>query len=187
MKKILILNGSHSDIQLIESARKLGYYVITSGNRPDLLGHRYSDEYVYGDFSKPELMLEIAHSNKVDAICSCANDFGAISAAYVSEKLGLPGHDPYDVTLTLHHKDRFKKFSKEHGIPTPVATDYTDPAIAAGVSEDISFPVMVKPVDLTGGKGVTKATSMDTYLSAVWSKMITTGQEDYIIITLNFQ
>ena len=44
-KKLLILNGSHSDIPLIQAGKALGYYVITTGNNPDLIGHQYSDEY----------------------------------------------------------------------------------------------------------------------------------------------
>lgn len=181
MKKILILNGSHSDIQLIKSAKELGYYVITSGNRPDLLGHQYADEYVYGDYSKPELMLEIAKSKRIDAVCSCANDFGAISAAYVSEKLELPGHDSLDATLTLHHKDKFKLFSKEHDIPTPIAEDYTDYYKALESITQIEYPVMVKPVDLTGGKGVTKVETKDQFEQAL-RKAFDISPSNHIVI-----
>ena len=112
MKKLLVLNGSHSDIPLIKAGKELGYYVITSGNNPALIGHNYSDEYVYGDFSDPEGMLQIFKDKGIDAVCSCANDFGAITAAYLSDNLNLPGHDSYEDTLTLHHKDKFKTFSK---------------------------------------------------------------------------
>ena len=167
LKKILILNGSHSDIQLIKSAKELGYYVITSGNRPDLLGHQYSDKYVFGDFSDPQLMYEIASSERIDAICSCANDFGAISSAYVAEKLGLPGHDSYDVTLTLHHKDKFKIFSKEHNVPTPIAENYSDYNQARELIDQYKYPIMVKPTDMTGGKGVTKVESKKQFEAAL--------------------
>lgn len=167
MPKILILNGSHSDIPLIKAAKKIGYHVITSGNRPDLIGHRYADEYIPGDFSDMEKMCLVAENNKVDAICSCSNDFGAISASYVAEKLGLPGHDPYETTLVLHHKDRFKQFARKHDIPTPLAESYTECSKALEMIEAIKYPVMVKPIDLTGGKGVTKVESRGEYEEAV--------------------
>lgn len=70
MKKILILNGSHSEIPLICEARGLGYYVITSGNNPHLPGHKYADEYRFGDYSNQEQMLQIAKECDIDAICS---------------------------------------------------------------------------------------------------------------------
>jgi hypothetical protein len=84
-KKLLLLNGSHSDIPLINSAKSLGFYVITSGNNPKLIGHSYSDERCYADFSQPEAILEIARKLKIDAVCSCSNDFGIITASYISE------------------------------------------------------------------------------------------------------
>jgi len=74
-KKLLIAGGGYADIPLILSAKKLGYYVITSGNRPDEMGHKYSDEYRKADFSDREAILNLAISSKVSAICACCNDF----------------------------------------------------------------------------------------------------------------
>lgn len=171
MKKLLVLNGSHSDIPLIQAGKKLGYYVITSGNRPDLIGHSYADQYIYGDFSKPEEMYEIFKWENLDAVCSCANDFGIITAAYLSEKLNLPGHDSYETTLTLHHKDRFKQFSKEHNISTPLAQYYDNLDKALNAGQEQRYPVIVKPIDLTGGKGVEAVREESGYAPAIKKAM----------------
>ena len=171
MKKLLVLNGSHSDIPLIQAGKRLGYYVITSGNRPDLIGHRYGDRYICGDFSKPEEMYEIFKGEGLDAVCSCANDFGIITAAYLSEKLGLPGHDSYETTLTLHHKDRFKQFAKEHHIATPLAQHYDDMNSALKYGQEQTYPMIVKPIDLTGGKGVQAVRDEIQYRLAVKKAM----------------
>ena len=85
-KKLLILNGSHSEIPLIKSAKSLGFYVITTGNYPKLIGHQYSDEYWFADYSDKGAVLDIAKKLNVDAVCSCANDFGIITASYVSKR-----------------------------------------------------------------------------------------------------
>jgi len=167
MKKILILNGSHSEIPLICAAKELGYYVITSGNRRELIGHKYSDEYVYGDYSDQEAMLQIAVEKKIDTVCACANDFGAISAAYIASKLGLPGHDSYETTLLLHQKDKFKAFAREHNLLTPPADVYQDFSEAHRQRDFYSYPLIVKPVDLTGGKGVSRVNRAEEYDAAV--------------------
>jgi biotin carboxylase len=166
-KKIIILNGSHSEIPLIKAAKSLGFYVITTGNSPSLIGHAYADEYHLVDFSDPDAILRIAEKMKIDAICSCANDFGAITASFVSDRMNLPGHDSYDTTLLLHHKDRFKRFALENDIQTPYAEsfDKLDPALSS--VGRYSFPLIVKPIDLTGGKGVSKVTSIEEYVDAV--------------------
>ena len=167
MKKLLVLNGSHSDIPLIKAGKERGYYVITSGNNPDLIGHQFSDEYVYGDFSDPDGMLQIFKDKGIDAVCSCANDFGAITAAYLAENLNLPGHDTYENALTIHHKDKFKAFSQKYDIHTPKAKSFDELAKALDYSNDLAFPQIVKPIDLTGGKGVTTVNNKEEYINAV--------------------
>ncbi|MCT4566311.1 MAG: ATP-grasp domain-containing protein [Maledivibacter sp.] len=169
-KKLLIAGGGHSDIPLILAGKKLGFYVITTGNQingPNGLGHSYADEYHYGDYSDKEEILALAKKLKIDAICACCNDFSAISSAYVAEKLGLPGHDSYEKTLILHHKDRYRKFALENNIPTPFAQSYSSVKEALESIGEHKFSLMVKPIDLTGGKGVSKINCKEEYRNAV--------------------
>ena len=100
-------------------------------------------------------MLQLARMLEIDAICACANDFGAISAAYVAEQLGLGGHDGYDTSLLIHHKDLFKKYALSVGIPTPFAQGSETPEKAYQLAMSLQLPLIIKPVDLTGGKGIT--------------------------------
>lgn len=181
MKKMLILNGSHSDIQLIQEAKYLGYYTITLGNRPDLIGHRYSDEYKNIDFSDKETVYEFAKQEKVDAICACANDFGALSTAYAAERLGLNGHDKYETALILHHKDKFKEFARKYNIKTPLADNFDSLEKALSVKNNYEYPLIVKPVDLTGGKGVTRVNEVEDYEHAV-KRAFEMSKEKKIII-----
>ena len=60
--KLLIAGGGYADIPLIQAAKSLDFYVITSGNKPDELGHCYSDEYQNADFSSPDTMLDLSRS-----------------------------------------------------------------------------------------------------------------------------
>lgn len=181
MKKILILNGSHSEIPLICAAKQLGYFVITSGNNPNLIGHAYADLYEYGDYSDENKMLEIAQKNKIDAVCSCANDFGAISAAFVAEKMHLQGHDSYETCKILHQKDKFKVFSREKGILTPMADNYTNIEDAKRHGKEYKYPMIIKPVDLTGGKGVRKVDNVVEYEQAIEEAFIKSKQGRIVV------
>lgn len=167
MKKLLILNGGHSEISLIKAAKELGYYVITSGNNPALIGHQYADLYVEADYSDKEKMLEIAAEHQISAVVSCANDFGAISASYVAEKMGLPGHDPYKVTELLHQKDSFKRFAQQNSLQVSPSDDYQNISDALEMREKYLYPMIVKPVDMTGGKGVSRVDDALEYEAAV--------------------
>ncbi len=162
---LLVLNGSHSEIPLIQAARRLGYHVTTTGNAPDLIGHRYADHYLPADYSDPQAVLDVARRIGAEAIVSCANDFGIITAAEVCQVLGLPGHDDADTTRLLHTKDRFKQLAARLALDTPPAIWFDNPEDA--LEHRPEGPVIVKPVDLTGGKGVARVHRPEDYPPAV--------------------
>lgn len=156
-RRMLLAGGSHADIPMIRAAQALGYHVITSGNRPQDLGHAAADETHLADFSDPEAILQLARRLQVDALCASCNDFSALSCAWAAGELGLPGHDPYDVACTLHHKDLYRAFAQENGIATPRAAGCATAAEGRAAAASLAFPLIVKPIDLTGGKGISVA------------------------------
>ncbi|MCI8584243.1 MAG: ATP-grasp domain-containing protein [Dorea sp.] len=157
MKKILILNGSFCEKPIIEKAKEMGYYVLTTGNDPELIGHQSADEYIPCDYSDKEAILELVKDNGIEGIVSCANDFGVLTASYVAEQMGWKGHDTYEHALMMHHKDKFKQYCFEHDIPSPHSHIFTDVESALEYSKACEYPVIVKANDLTGGKGIKRA------------------------------
>ncbi len=180
-KKILIGGGSYMDIPLIINAKKLGFYVITTGFRETDLGHKYSDEYVKLDYSKKEDMLKLAERLKIDFICPCANDFSALSCSYVAEKLGLPGHDPYHITELIHNKNEFEKLSKKLKINRPESESFDNKKEAEEFIYSIGLPVIVKPVDLSTGRGISKINKEDQINYAL-EKAFSVSKKKKIII-----
>jgi carbamoylphosphate synthase large subunit len=156
-KRVLILAAGHNELRMILALKQMGNYVISIGNKPDLPGQKYVDEYIQMDYSKKEEVLILAEKLNIDAICPCCNDFGVITASYVAQKLNLPGHDKYENVLTLHHKDRFKQFSEEYEILTPRAGYFSSTLEANNYASNAEYPIIVKPTDLGAGWGVGKA------------------------------
>ncbi len=155
-KKVLITGGSHAEIPLIRAMHDLGYHVITTGDNYDGLGHAEADEYIRGDFSDKNFVCNTAADNGVCGIVSGCNDFAYLSAAYACEKLGLPGHDPYEVSKIIHHKDKFRSELAKLKIKTPRIAVCGSKEEALDILKDYNFPCMIKAVDLTGGKGIRK-------------------------------
>ncbi|NIB40028.1 ATP-grasp domain-containing protein [Pseudomaricurvus alkylphenolicus] len=166
-KRLLLVGGGHAEIPLIKAAQAQGYYVITSGNRPQDLGHQYGNEYRPADYSNIEAMLTLAEQLDIDAIVPCCNDFAAISCAYVAQKLGLPGHDSVEICRQIHHKDQYRAFAQKHGIASPEANRFDDINEAIVSTRNSRLPVIVKPVDLTGGKGVSKISQPQQISTAI--------------------
>ena len=166
-ERVLVLNGSFCEIPLIEAAHKLGYYVITTGNAKDLVGHTYADEYISADYSDKEAILKLVRENNISHVISCANDFGVLTAAYVAEKMGWHGHDTYENAELLHLKDKFKEYLNKKGIPSPLSRVFGDAESAKRYLDTAEYPVIVKATDLTGGKGIMKAENAIEGYSAV--------------------
>jgi len=161
-KKILITGGTHADIPLIEAAKKQGFYVITIGNRPDDLGHKYSDEYHNIDYSDQEAICQLVQERNISYICTSCNDFAFIATAYAANKLNLPGnYDEMDAVLTLHHKDKYREFALKNNISSPKASGFNNTAEALSEIKNWHFPLISKPVDFCGGRGIAKIKSFD--------------------------
>jgi biotin carboxylase len=167
--KILVVGGSHSDVPLIESSLLYGLEVYTTGNQPDHPGHVLSAGYLPADFSRPEEIKEVAKKLKVDFIVPGANDYSMLSAAYVAQELDLPGFDSYETVKTLHLKDRFKKFSQQISLPIGRFQAFNDLANfdPAKIEKEMDFPVIIKPIDLTGGKGISRVDHLHQLSAAI--------------------
>ena len=152
-KRLLLLGGSLAQIPSIKKAKEMGYYAITCDYLPDNPGHRYADEYYNVSTTDKEKVLALAKELNIDGIVCYASDPAAPTAAYVAEKLGLPT-SPYQSVEILSNKDLFRKFLQENGFNTPQAIFCTSKEEALVQISSLSFPVIVKPVDSSGSKGV---------------------------------
>lgn len=157
MKKLLLLGGSAQQVIAIETAKQLGYYTVLCDYLPDNPGQHVADKFYLVSTTDKEAVLEVAKQETVDGVLAYASDPAAPTAAYVAEKMGLPGN-PYASVELLCNKDAFRVFLEKHGFCTPRAKGYTDLNVAfADIQENhFQFPIIVKPVDSSGSKGVSR-------------------------------
>lgn len=155
-KKIMLLGGLRYLLPVIEAAHKLGYYVITCDYLPDNIAHKYSDEYVNVSIIDKDAVLAVAREKQIDGIMSFAVDPGVVTAAYVQEKMELPAFGPYESVCILQNKDRFRDFLTKHGFNVPLAKGFSSVEEAMSEKYWFPWPVIVKPTDSAGSKGVTR-------------------------------
>lgn len=159
-KKLLLLGGLRYLLPVIESAHKQGYYVITVDYLPDNIAHKYSDEYHNISIIDKEAVLALARNLQIDGIMSFAVDPGVVTAAYVQEQMGLPAFGPYESVCILQNKDKFRNFLTQHGFNVPKAKGFSTVEEAMSEVYWYPWPVIVKPTDSAGSKGVTKVDSL---------------------------
>lgn len=154
MKKLMILGGSRYALPVIKAAHDLGIYVITADYLPDNIAHKYSDEYCNVSITDLDATLREARARSIDGIISFACDPGVVTAAYVAEQIGLPCAGSYEAISILQNKGRFRAFLTEHGFNVPTAKGYTAIEDALADTAQFHWPVIVKPTDSAGSKGV---------------------------------
>lgn len=153
-----MLGGSLYQVYAIKEAVRLGYYVVTCDYLPSNPGHRFAHEYHNVSTTDKEAVLRLAKELQVDGVVAYASDPAAPTAAYVCEQLGLPT-SPYRSVEILSNKDLFRAFLQEHGFNCPKAMGFLSYEEALARIDEFQLPVMVKPVDSSGSKGINKLTN----------------------------
>lgn len=168
-KKILLLGGSAQQVVAIKTAKQLGYYTVLCDYLPDNPGQYVADKYYNASTTDVEAVYEIARSEQVDGILAYASDPAALPAAIVAERLGLPSNPAKSVEV-LGLKYPWRQFLHEHGFACPkffsFHPDTSFDEIKANCT-DFTFPVVVKPTDSSGSKGVTRLDSWEGFEKAV--------------------
>ena len=166
-KKLLLLGGIRYLLPVIKAAHQQGYYVITADYIPDNIAHKYSDEYVNVSIIDKEAVLKVAREKQIDGIMSFGVDPGVVSAAYVQQQMGLPSFGPFESVELLQNKDKFRAFLTEHGFNVPKAKGYTNAEDALADAAIWDYPIIVKPTDAAGSKGVTRVDEPSQLKAAV--------------------
>lgn len=160
MKKLLLLGAMQMHIPLIKRAKERGIYVITCDYIPTNEGHKYADEAYYDSTTDLNAVLDLAKKCKVDGVMTFNSDPAALTAAYVAEKLTLPGSGFSAVTI-MSEKHKFRNFLLENSFNVPKFGHYTDLASLEADLTKYDFPIILKPVDSSGSKGVVKIESTE--------------------------
>lgn len=166
MKKILLLGGTVYLLPVIEAIHKLGYKAITCDYLPDNIAHKYSDEYYNASIVDKEAVLALAKKLKIDGVMSFATDPGVTTASYIQQELGLPSQGPYESVRILQNKALFRKFLKDHNFNCPLMYSYKNIDDIEKDMDAFPYPMIVKPVDSAGSKGVTRVDDASSLLKA---------------------
>ena len=155
-KKIMLLGGLRYLKPVIDAAHKQGYYVITADYLPNNIAHKWSDEYCNVSIIDKEAVLKEAQRLQIDGIMSFACDPGVVAASYVQNKMGLPSFGPFESVEILQNKDKFRAFLAKNGFNVPQAKGFDSVEAAMQELYWYPWPVIVKPTDAAGSKGVTR-------------------------------
>lgn len=169
MKKILLLGGSAQQVVAIRTAKEMGYYTVLCDYLPDNPGQFVADKFYQESTTNVDAVYKIAKEEKVDGILAYASDPAALPAAIVCERLGLPTNPVQSVSI-LGVKHLFRKFLQEHNFACPQNFSFSPDESIDMLKEKLktfSFPIIIKPTDSSGSKGVSKLEDTENLAEAV--------------------
>ena len=169
MKKILMLGGSAQQVPAIEAAKKLGYYTVLIDYLPNNPGQFVADKWYQESTTDIEAVYKIARKEEVAGILPYASDPAALPAAIVAERLNLPTNPVKSVEI-LGVKHKFRKFLQDNGFSAPKAFSFFIDDRIENILEkcaELKFPIVVKPTDSSGSKGVSFLNNLDHLEDAI--------------------
>lgn len=157
-----MLGGADIQISAIKKAREMGYYVITCDYLPNNPGHVFANEYHNVSTTDKEAVLALARRLQIDGISAYASDPGALTAAYVSDELGLPGNTFNQVNI-ISDKFEFRTLQHKVGIAAPGIWEINNCEQLLRLTRSLDIDLIVKPVDTSGSKGIFKLKKAKKY------------------------
>lgn len=159
MKKLMILGGGINHILFIKKAVEMGYYTITCDYFENNPGHKFAHEYHNVSYMDRDRVLALAKELKIDGITCFSADEAMTTVSYVAEKLGLPSYPSKSIEI-INNKHLFREFLKNNNFHVPKAKSFTSYEEAKYEIDDFNLPVMIKPVDSSGSRGISKITKI---------------------------
>lgn len=180
-ERLLVTGGAIGDIEVIIAAKKLGYFVITSGNRPNDPGHNFSDAYYPCDYTNTAGLISICKKNQIKVIVPSAHDLAATAASVVAHKLGLPGYDSPSVSMQIHDKSELRSLwlNLDGHVPRFVSSSSAVKIFFKSVR--LKLPLIVKPTSLTGGAGISISRNRISLIASIRKAFVQPGSQGVVI------
>jgi len=178
--KLLILGGSNVQYNLVKRAKEKGHFVIISDYYPDAPAKTICDHGEMTSTFDIEANILVAKNHDIDGIMTLGTDQPVFTVAKVASTLNLPSLIDVDTAKAATNKKVMKRIFIENSIPTVRYKIIGKSFLAEEVSE-IRFPVVVKPLDSQGQRGVYKLDNIDD-IRDVFDDVLSFSREKEILL-----
>ncbi|MBQ9007973.1 MAG: ATP-grasp domain-containing protein [Clostridia bacterium] len=166
MKKVAIIGANEFQNPLILAANSRGYETHVFAWQDGSIGERTAHHFYPISITEVNQILDKCRSIGIDAICSIGSDLAAIAVNVIANALHLPSNPPETARIAINKVDMREAFQTA-GLPVPRFTraqmGLTTPELEA-ILDRIGLPLIVKPTDRSGSRGICKITDRDPEL-----------------------
>ena len=180
MKKLMIMGAGIYQVPLIKAAKEMGIYTIAVSIPGKYPGFAYADEVLHINTVDAEAVLKAARERKIDGICTAGTDVAVMTIGRVNDALGLSGIS-YKAARIACDKVLMKQCYEEHGVRTArYRKVYFNENIADKI-EGLQYPLIIKIVDSSGSRGITRVDRPDQIQAAITNAQAFTRKDYYIV------
>ena len=153
-KRILILGAGDAQLNLIKTAKELGYYTIVCDMRSNTEGAKLADKYYQKNYMDKKIVYDIACIENIDGVVSNSEP-AMVSVSYLVDKLALPGNSTKSLKKLLSKKN-FRILQEKVGVYCPKSYTCEKIEDALEKSKKLKYPIIIKPSESSGSRGTTK-------------------------------
>ena len=169
MKKLAIIGASYLQLPLIRKAKEMGLETHVFAWAANDVGEKEADFFYPISIIEKEQILEKCQEIGISGICSISSDLAMVTVNYVAQKLGLNSNSIEATRVSTNkHMMRERFFACGDPSPKSILVD----SIHDLDDQELSFPLIVKPTDRSGSRGVTKVYSFEQLKNAIDSAEI---------------
>lgn len=165
---LAIIGASYLQLPLIEKAKEMGYTTHVFAWAANDVGEKAADYFYPISIVEKEEILTKCREIGICGICSIASDLAMVTVSYVAEALGLPGNT-VQATAKSTNKHLMRLAFEANGDPSPASILVDDTTNLSRLR--LSYPVIVKPTDRSGSRGIIKLNDSSGLSEAVRSAM----------------
>lgn len=171
MKKVLIIGAGFLQDFVICKAKSMGYETITVDANPDSVGFCHADKHEVINIVDEKACLAYAQQENIDGVLTAATDYGVLTAAYIAEQMNLPGLN-YEAAKRIKNKYAVRRCLFDAKVDdTEQAYEVNENTELDSLAEKLTFPVMVKPCDGSGSRGVARVDTPSQFADACKNAM----------------
>lgn len=147
-KTLLILGATAYSINVVKMAKEMGARTIVVDPVIDAPAKKYSDKYFDVDTTDIDELYKIAKEEKVDGVFTGYSDVNLFSCRELCDRLNLPFYGSLDNIIKTTDKLLFKEMCRKYDVGT--VPQYKEDEL-----QSVPYPIIIKPADSWGSKGIT--------------------------------
>lgn len=156
MKKIMVLAAGLLQIDVIEKAKRMGYYVLAVDGNPKAPGFNVADKAICADIVNEETMLKIARDEHVDGVIHPCSEVSMAVMGRINDELGLSGISR-DQAICATNKHLMRKAFEKGNAPSPKSILAQDAEDAwSRLQNEFDTDAILKPSRNSGSRGIAK-------------------------------